>query len=212
MKYEAVIFDLDGTLVHTAPEYRYKVVGRTLGELGARHADASDIDRFWFEGNRDALIKEHFSLNPELFWEAYCRNDLIELRMPFMKVYDDVDFITELRRKGYMTGIVTGAPIQVAVVEICMLGEGKFDEVVLARHESKLLPKPSPQGLERCLDLLGVSCKKAIYVGNSDEDMAMARGANVLDVFLDRSEHAFPDLKPSVTIHKLYELRTLLGI
>ena len=206
------MFDLDGTLVHTAPEYRYKVVGRTLDKLCVRHADKRDIDSFWFGGNRDALIRECFGLKPELFWEEYVRHDTIELRKRFMKVYDDVDFIPELRRNGYKTGVVTGAPVHVANFEMDMLGEKNFDALVLARQENKLLPKPSSQGLELCLGVLKVDRDKAMYVGNSDEDMEMARGANVLDVFVDRGEHEFPDLRPSVTVRSLYELRALLTI
>ena len=33
-KYKLVVFDLDGTLVHTTAEYRYFVVPQTLKDLG----------------------------------------------------------------------------------------------------------------------------------------------------------------------------------
>ncbi len=68
MTYRAVLFDLDGTLVHTAPEHRYKLVGQTLKKLGV-NVPSSSIDKFWFEGRRNTVIKEHFGLEPDLFWE-----------------------------------------------------------------------------------------------------------------------------------------------
>ncbi len=211
MEYEAVVFDLDGTLVHTAPEYRYQIVGQTLKDLDATSSNRN-IDRFWFEARRDAIIQEHFGLDPKQFWETYKKHDTIESRRQFTKLYDDVDFIKELRQNGYKTGIVTGAPMHIASLEIEMLGEGDFDNVIIAQISNGIKPKPHPHGLESCLELLGVDRSKAIYVGNADEDVATARNAQVYDVLLIRGEHEFPDINPSLTIHSLYELRQLLGL
>ncbi|HLD06132.1 MAG TPA: HAD family hydrolase [Candidatus Nanoarchaeia archaeon] len=211
MGYEAVIFDLDGTLVHTAPEYRYQIVGQTLQDLGTT-SSRHDIDRFWFEARRDAIIKECFGLEPEKFWEVYRKHDTMGLRRQFTRLYDDVGFIKELRRDGYKTGIVTGAPMHVASLEIGMLGEGDFDGVVIAQISNGIQPKPHPHGLESCLELLRVDKSKAVYVGNADEDVATAKNAQVYDVLLVRGEHDFPDVNPSLRIHSLYELRQLLGL
>jgi HAD superfamily hydrolase (TIGR01549 family) len=210
MKYEAVIFDLDGTLVHTMPEYRYKIVGQTLKDLGTTSSNHI-IDRFWFEARRNDIIKNHFGLEPELFWKTYSPYDTEELRKQFTKLYDDIDFIKELRKNGYKLGIVTGAPNHIASLEIGMLKED-FDSVIIAKTVNGIKPKPHPPGLESCLNLLGVDKSKAIYVGNADEDVTAAKNAKVFDVLLIRGEHEFPGIKPSLRIHSLYELRKLLGI
>lgn len=210
MSYKAVVFDLDGTLVHTTPEYRYQIVGQTLRDLAVTSSN-HHIDRFWFESRRDAIIKEHFGLEPELFWQTYRRYDTIELRKQFTRLYDDVDFIQELRQNGYKTGIVTGAPIHITSFEIGMLGEKNFDAIVIAQTLNRVKPKPHPHGLEQCLNLLGVRKDEAIYIGNADEDVATAKNAQVFDVLLDRGEHEFPEINPSLRIHSLYELRQLLG-
>ena len=211
MRYEAVVFDLDGTLVHTTPEYRYKIVGQTLRDLGATSSN-HNIDRFWFEARRDVIIQEHFGLEPKQFWETYRKHDTTELRRQFTKLYDDVDFIKELRQNGYNTGIVTGAPIHIASLEIGMLGEGDFDSIIIAQISNGIKPKPHPHGLEACLEVLEVNTSRAIYVGNADEDVATAKNAQVYDVLLVRGEHDFPEVKPSLRIHSLYELRQLLGL
>ncbi len=44
------------------------------------------------------------------------------------------------------------------------------------------------------------------------EDIRTARSAHIYDVLLDRREHLFPKINPSLTIHSLYELRQLLDI
>lgn len=211
MEHEAVVFDLDGTLVHTTPQYRYRVVGQTLSDLGVT-ASHNSIDRFWFEARRDAIIREHFGLEPQQFWETYRKHDTTELRTQFTKLYEDVDFIKELRQNGYKTGIVTGAPMHIASLEIGMLGKEYFDGIVIAHISNGIEPKPHPQGLEFCLKLLGVDKSKAIFVGNADEDLMTARRAQVYDVLLVRGEHEFQDINPSLRIHSLYELRPLLGL
>lgn len=211
MPYKAVIFDLDGTLVHTAPECRYTIVGNTLNELGIT-APNEAIDMFWFRSGRSSIIRENFRVEPDEFWKSYEKYDTVELRRAFTKLYDDVGFINEIRKKDYKTGIVTGAPAHIASLEIEILGGGKFDAIVIARSSNGISPKPHQHGLEECLRLLGASKKEAVYVGNADEDILTARNAGVFDILLDRGEHAFPGIKPSLTIHTLYDLRSLLGL
>jgi pyrophosphatase PpaX len=210
MKYKAVVFDLDGTLVHTKPEYRYLLVRNTLNELGSKYTKKF-IDKFWFESERDLIIKKRFKLKPELFWESFRKKDTIELRKDFTKVYEDVSFISELRKKNYKTGIFTGAPDPIASLEVDMVGRYNFDAVIIPQYSNGFKPKPHPQGLEECLDLLRVKNTEAIYVGNGEEDIKTAKNANVLDVLLIRGEYEFQNVNPSIKINSLYDLREILG-
>ena len=83
-------------------------------------------------------------------------------------MYDDVDFIQDLRKKGYKTGIVTGAPIHIASLEINMLGKHNFDAIVIADNVNWIKPKPHPHGLHECLTLLKSKEEEAVYIGNAD--------------------------------------------
>ncbi|MCK4521063.1 MAG: HAD-IA family hydrolase, partial [Nanoarchaeota archaeon] len=209
--YKAVIFDLDGTLVYTAPEYRYEIVGKALKELGTT-ASNHHIDRFWFEAERNTIIKKHFRLKPELFWSTYNKYDSMDLRKQLTKLYDDVGFIQELKEKGYKIGIVTGATHPIAELEVSMIGKDIFDAVVIVNSLNGKNPKPHPQGIKECLDILGVKNNEAIYVGNADEDVISAKNAQVFDVLLLRGEHVFQNTNPTLTINSLYELRNLLKL
>ena len=211
MKYEAVIFDLDGTLVCTEAAYRYETVGRVLKEFN-KESSKDIINRFWFETRRDEIIKKHFKEEPEAFWKVFHQHDLPEIREKFTKVYNDIDFIQELRKNGFKTAVVTGAPLKIASFEIGMIGEKNFDAIVIANSKNGIKPKPHPHGIQECLNLLGIPENKAIFVGNSDEDVMSAKNAKVFDVFIDRKEHQFPEITPSLTISSLYELRQLLGL
>ncbi|MEK6945560.1 MAG: HAD family hydrolase [Nanoarchaeota archaeon] len=210
MKYKAAIFDLDGTLIHSEPEFRYTVVGKILDDLGVKYSK-EDIDRFWFETNRDEIVTKDFGLTIDAFWGPFKKYDTVELRRKFAKTYDDVGFIGDLQRAGCKTGIVTGAPLHIAEMEIGMIGEENFDAIVVAHRMNGFTPKPHPQGLEECLSLLGVNKNEAVYVGNGDEDIQTARNAGVFDILIDRGEYTFHNTKPSLTISSLYELKEFLG-
>lgn len=212
MKYKAVIFDLDGTLIHTAPEYRYRIISETLNELGVFSFSLKCIDKVWFETERDEIIIKHFKLDPEIFWKNYTRHENAELRKQFIKAYEDIGFLVQARNAGYKTGIVTGSAKHIADLEVEMLGKENFDSVVIARYDTGIRSKPHPHGLEVCLKYLDVKKEDVLYVGNAEEDILAAKNAGILDIFIKRNEHEF-DLRainPSIIINSLYELKSLL--
>lgn len=218
MSYKTLIFDLDGTLVHTAPEYRYQIVGETLKKLGTKDYSTDHIDQFWFEMDRDRIIKKYFGQEPEIFWKVYTEYENVQLRRQFIKLYHDVDFVHHLKDTGYKIGVVTGSPHHITDLEIGMIGKDKFDSVVVARHSKEDSPlegpKPNPWGIEKCLSALGGKKEESLYVGNAEEDVLAARNAGILDVYVERGEYKFDldSLKPSVLINSLYDLKGLLNI
>lgn len=212
MTYTAAIFDLDGTLVHTKPSYRYSTTGHVLNILGIREWTNNSIDRFWFGYDRNGVIKNEFGLNPEIFWPEFRKQDTGEKRIKFTEAYDDIEVIRELKGYGIKTGIVTGASLHVAYLELGLIGEDCFDAVVIAQLSNGIQPKPHPHGLNECLSLLEVQKDQAIYVGNAEEDVLTSRAAGVFDIIIDRDEHGFEyNVTPSLTIHSLHELKELLG-
>ncbi len=209
MSYKAMIFDLDGTLIHTMPKYRYRIVGQTLDELGIT-SHHRYIDQFWFGSKRDEIIKRNFQVKPEIFWKTYEKYDNAELRKKFTKAYEDTNIVSDLKKKGMKTGIVTGAPPHVAEIELGILGKKNFDTIVIANTKMGLKPKPHPMALKKCLEALNMKHSEALYVGNSDEDIIMAKKAKVFDVLIHRGEHQFLGEKATLTIQKLKELRNIL--
>jgi phosphoglycolate phosphatase-like HAD superfamily hydrolase len=217
MDYDAFVFDLDGTLVYTPPEFRYSLVGGILGRLGLADAQVRSMqgamDVFWFCPDRSETVRSRFGVDPEEFWEEYRRRDTVDLRRMYARPYDDWEIIKELKRCGKKTGIVTSAPQHIADFEIGLLGkpDGLFDSVVLARTHMGVNKKPHPQGLVVCMQEPGVDRERASYTGNSEEDVLMAGAAGVCSVLIERGEHVVDErFKPSLRIQSLCQLRELI--
>lgn len=212
MGYKAVIFDLDNTLIEVPPEFVNTLLKQTLSEFNLNHS-SEYAGRFWIDPNRNQVIEDHFKLNPDLFWKVYKRYDTIELRRRFAKPYDDISFLSELRKKKYKTGIVTVSPKHITDFEISLLNQ-ELDAIIIARDDNGLKFKPSPDGLEECLRVLEVDNQEALYVGDSDEDLVMARTARVPFALLVRKDeleqHRHLKEIPSLMIGNLYTLRKII--
>ncbi|MDO8517493.1 MAG: HAD family hydrolase [Nanoarchaeota archaeon] len=205
---KALLFDLDGTLIHTSEEYRYSILEKTLGELGTS-ASKKDMDKFWFKSGRDRLITNNFQVDSDEFWEIFQKYDYIDAKKNFIKPYEDVNFIKEMKKAGFKIGVVTGAKESIAFLELGLIGIENFDSVIAAGY-SDIKHKPDPEGINLCLSQLKINNKEAVYVGNSEEDIFAARNAEVLDFLIDRKECKFPNLHPSFKINSLYELKNYI--
>jgi len=211
MKIEAGIFDLDGTLVHTKPAYRYLIVGNVLDEFHKPFTNPQ-IDDFWFgsEDDRTRIIQEKWHLSPEgQFWPAFRELDTIDLRKQYTEVYPDVGILQVLRDRGIKTGIVSAAPDHIIELETAMLSH-PFGAVIRAQLVKGLRPKPSPDGLEKCLDILQVAKQNAIYVGDTRCDMETARNAGVYGILIERGEYDFGKIEADLTISSLEALSILV--
>ncbi len=207
------MFDLDGTLVRTPMWYRRFVVNETLSTLKAGGASDMLVDEFWFGSDRNGTIRDYFHVEPGYFWQVYRAYDTPSGRKMWTTPYNDVvPFMDYLKTEGFRTGIVTGAPQQIADVEVDIVGRHFFDAVVAAHHSNGYKHKPDPHGIEHCMEKLGVRPENALYIGNGLEDVVGAQKAKVLDVFLYRGEYMprFGGVKPSQTFTSLDDAREKL--
>ncbi len=205
-KYKHISFDLDGTLVHTLPEYRHTLVAAIVRELDGVETPR-DIDRFWFEPNRDKTIQDKFRLNPAAFWNLFQAQDTPEKRALHTHAYEEAErTLRKLKGLGKTISIITGAPEWIAAMEIEKLNKAPVD-FYCSTHHHKFPDKPDPQSFFFVLSHLGMEPQDTLYIGNSNEDAGLAKNAGVDFVYLERREHQF-DLKESAmaTIHSLGEI------
>lgn len=182
MRYDAVLFDMDGTVLDTLEDMRDSVNAslrhfslpeltleqvRTYVGNGARRL----IEQAVPEGSGSALTERVLAYYKP-YYDAHCRIKT--------KAYEGIlPLMTELREHGLRLGIISNKP-DTAVRE---LAEDFFPgllEIAVGENESAgVRRKPWPDSVNTAVRLLGLSKSRCVYVGDSEVDIATAKNAGL---------------------------------
>lgn len=187
--YDLILFDLDGTLIETAPEIA-DAVNDTLLQFGYAPASQQQITDWIGHGTRELLIQAlaqathasaeavrgsaQFATLEAAFGEHYMRRCGSRSQL-----YPQVRAtLTALRAAGVRLALVTNkeARYTQAVLDAHQL-DAAFDRVVCG--DTLAVKKPDPAGIESCLQQFGVAPERALFVGDSSIDVATARNAGI---------------------------------
>ncbi|WP_310625515.1 phosphoglycolate phosphatase [Limnohabitans sp.] len=189
MMYRAVFFDLDGTLVETAPEIA-DAVNDTLAYFDWPAVSQTLVDG-WIGHGTQALLVEALAhvmqqSVPEVRQSAHLKDALPVFDRYYQArcgtrshLYPHVrDALAHLRAQGIKLALVTNK-------------EGRYTQTVLQVHQLKAMfdavvsgdtlrvKKPNPSAVELHLKKWGVNKENALFVGDSSIDAATARNAGI---------------------------------
>jgi HAD superfamily hydrolase (TIGR01549 family) len=174
---QAVLFDWDGTLVNTA-EANYRCYEKLFGSYGIvfdRDAFRRTYSPNWHLTYSALGLAEDRWAEADARWlEHYCEEEVV-------LIDGAQDALLRVRRAGLRAGIVTSGDRVRVGRELDDLGVASLFEVVVCA-EDIVYRKPHPEALLLALDKLGVAAAEAVYVGDSPEDVQMARAAGVMAV------------------------------
>ena len=186
MKYELIVFDMDGTILDTLEDLKnsmnhtlklHNMPERTLDEI--RSFVGNGIRKLIERAVMSGTSTEQIDVIHKDFMEHYeihCAD--------FTRPYDGVnDLIKELRNRGYKTAVVSNKA-DGAVQDLCVqYFPGLFDLAIGERPE--IAKKPAADMVNLALNKLNVSKEKAIYIGDSDVDVATARNSKLDMIAVD---------------------------
>lgn len=177
---KAVLFDLDGTLLDTAPDM--------AAALNAMRA-ADGLEALPFERLRElvshgarALVRFGYPRAPEAQLET--------LRERFLAVYGEslvvatrpfdgiLEALSRLEGADLRWGIVTNKPALLTVPLLERLSLSGRASVVVS-GDTLTERKPHPAQLLHAAALLGVRPAECIYIGDAERDVLAARAANM---------------------------------
>ena len=183
MKIELFAFDLDGTLLDTAPDFLYAVnLLRKKYNFGE-----ADYEQVRSRVSQGAASLAAYALN--LQGES---NQKIEShRQELLDIYEDCcltnteifdgveELLNELNEKKIKWGIVTNKPRRFAE-GIVQNKLGKFTPPFLICPDDVGVRKPEPDGLIHALKLSVSKPENSIYIGDHQIDIKAGERANML--------------------------------
>ena len=179
-----ILFDLDGTLVDTAPD-----LGHALNIQLQRHGKAALSDAvirpFASHGSR-GLIGLGFGITPA---DAH----FFVMRDEYLNIYDTVftrsptllpgiaELLQVIERKSLTWGIVTNKPRRFTqrLIESMKLHERA---ACVVSGDDAPQPKPSPATLLMACKQVGVKPEHCVYVGDAERDIQAGKAAGMQTV------------------------------
>jgi len=188
-RYDAVLFDLDGTLLDTAPEIA-AAVNAALADLGLPEADPRQVRKFIGHGVRETIARAYdhvcidqpdaaqreadVELGVNRFAEHY-GDRFARLSQPFPEV---VETLQRLRDSGIKCALVSNK--ETRFVEQ-LLKDGPLPALMdlMICGDTLARKKPDPLPARHALEAFGVPPERALLVGDSSIDVACGRNAGV---------------------------------
>ena len=180
--YNTYIFDLDGTLLDTLGDLAASV-NYALRTHGMPEHTIDDVRRFVGNGVRKLMERAvpDGTVNP-LFDEAFAtfRQHYMEHSLDTTRPYDGVpEMLATLKAKGCHLAVVSNK-MMAATQELCRHFFPETIEVAIGENEAEgIRKKPAPDTVIAALRQLGVGQERAVYVGDSDVDIATARNSSL---------------------------------
>ncbi len=179
----AAIIDLDGTMVHTAPDFQV-AINRMRDELGLAPLDIDTIIEFVGKGSENLMrrvlgvdfdadgVEQRFAQAMAAYQRHY-----LEINGDYSAVYEGVhEGLAAMKQHGLRLACVTNKPIAFARPLLEKTGLAAYFEIV---YGGDSLPKKKPDPLPMltvCRDF-SLDPSQVVAIGDSSNDAEAARAA-----------------------------------
>jgi phosphoglycolate phosphatase len=180
MRYNTVIFDLDGTLLNTLDDLRDSL-NEVLTSRGYIPKTLEEVKRFVGNGVRNLIrmsvphecSEEIVTQVMEEFKENYKQNMQNKTR-PYNGI---MELLLDLYRYNYKIAIVSNK-YDAAVKELARTYFGNLIPVAIG-ETSEIKRKPAPDSIFTAVKELGSSLTSTVLVGDSETDVQTAKNAGI---------------------------------
>lgn len=218
-KIQAVLFDLDGTLMDTAPDF-IRIIKELCIESNVEPLADAEIRVQVSEGSKVMVRLFHPELDdnsPELthyrneFLRRYAANIAVHT-----KLFDGMnDVLLDLEARQIPWGIVTNKPRSLSVALLDALDLTRRCAVLVCPDDVKQT-KPDPEPMYLAASILGIAPEHIIYIGDHPRDIDAGRAAGMKTVLAaygylpPELANDLPSWQADFIIQHASELQTLL--
>ena len=180
---KAVIIDLDGTMLDTAPDFHY-AVNRMRAELDLAPLEIGAIKNFVGKGTENLMrrvlavdfneqdVERHFEQAMGSYLQHYLSNN-----GDYTTLYPGViEGLDALQAKGLRLACVTNKPIAFATPLLERKGLARYFDVTYG-GDSLPKKKPDPFPLLKVCETFAVRPRQVVAIGDSSNDAQAARAA-----------------------------------
>lgn len=181
-QYNTYIFDLDGTLLDTLDDLT-AAVNYALRQHGMPEHTREEVRHMVGNGVRLLMVRAvpDGDKNPR-FDDAFrtFREYYMEHSLDTTRPYDGIpELLAALRQQGKRVAVVSNK-FYAATRELCRHFFADTVEVAIGEHEAEgIRKKPAPDTVIEALSLMGVEPDGAVYIGDSEVDIATARNSGL---------------------------------
>jgi phosphoglycolate phosphatase len=179
MRLKAVLFDMDGTLLDTAPDF-IAICQAMRAERGLPAIDDKLI-RDEISGGAKAMVAATFGLSPEAeafeplrleFLERYQRDCAVH-----SKLFDGMaELLADIEKAHLLWGVVTNKPVRFAQPIMEQLGLAQRSALLICPdHVTR--SKPDPEPLILACRMLKLDPASVLFVGDDLRDIESGRDA-----------------------------------
>jgi phosphoglycolate phosphatase len=207
-----LVFDLDGTLVDSAPDIA-AAVNALFAELELPAVELALIRRMIGDGAPVLLERAlshvgatHTATDLMPRFSVHYGDNAVRLTTVYPAV---VETLTHLRRVGCRLGVCTNKPIGPTRAVLAALGLDALIEAVVG-GDSMTQRKPAPEPLLAVIGALGGTPESAVLIGDSAVDLACAEAAGVPAIIIP-SGYGMTEPKATVIAASFAELPRLIA-
>ena len=217
MRIEAVLFDMDGTLLDTAKDF-YAIIQSMRAKRNLPPLNDESSFRQHVSLGAQGMVAYAFSLEQDSIELEPLRNEFLaryeQKHVQFTEPFPGVLALLEhLDTAGIRWGVATNKPLRFA--------QSIMDALHLSSRSAVLLcpdhvenSKPAPDMLLAACEQLQLDPRQVIYIGDDQRDIDAGRAANMRTVAV-RYGYNLPDDNPSnwgadAVIETISEMKNLL--
>jgi len=184
-----ILFDLDGTLVKTAPDLMI-AHNHVMKKYGYRERKLSDIKKLAGRGSKIMLTKSMHEI-AELSGKVEKTNNIIEeMTKEFIDYYSKniaiestlktgvLDFLSWCKKKSISMAICTNKQEHLSIDLLKKIKIYDYFDYVAGGNTFNY-NKPNPKHLTSTLEIIGGNIKKTIMIGDSENDSNASKAADI---------------------------------